>query len=140
MGEQRLVWAGEGVRFDGFATWGDPIPLGDAGAGASKPSDLLPISLAACTAYDVVIILQKQRQDLRGLEVLTYSEQEPEAPWRFTKIHMHFVLVGDVDERKAARAIELSESKYCAVAATIRGAVELGHSFEIQRPDLGRAP
>jgi putative redox protein len=133
MGEQRLIWTGQGVRFDAFATWGDAIPLGDAGAGASKPSDLLPISLAACTAYDVVVILRKQRQDLRGLEVHTQTTQEPDPPWRFTAIHMHFLISGDVDERKAARAIDLSESGYCAVAATLRDSVTLSHSFEIRR-------
>jgi putative redox protein len=137
MGEQRVTWTGDGVRFDGFATWGEAIPFGDRGSGGSKASDLLPISLAACTAYDVVVILQKQRQELRGLEVTTHTEQEPEAPWRFTKIHMHFVITGAVDGRKAARAIDLSESKYCAVAATIRDSVELSHSFEIREADGG---
>ncbi len=135
MGEQRLVWTGDGVRFDAFATWGDPILLGDAGGGASKPSDLLPISLAACTAYDVVVILQKQRQEVLGLEVLTHSVQEPDPPWRFTEIHMHFVLTGAIDERKAGRAIDLSESKYCAVAATLRDQVALSHSFEIRQSE-----
>ena len=132
MGEQRLIWTGEGVEFDGHATWGDPIRIGDREQGGAKPSDLLPISLAACTAYDVVVILRKQRQDLRGLEVVTTTEQEPDAPWTFKRIHMHFVITGDVDDHKAVRAIELSESKYCAVAATLRGRVELSHSHEIR--------
>jgi putative redox protein len=134
MGEQRLVWSGEGVQFSGQATWGTPLLIGDHEGPGAKPSDLLPLSLAACTAYDVVVILRKQRQDLRGLEVLTTTEQEHDAPWTFTAIHMHFVLTGEIDDAKAARAIELSESKYCAVAATIRDVVALSHSHEIRRP------
>lgn len=132
MGEQRLVWTGEGVEFEGLATWGAPVRTGEQGGVGAKPSDLLPLSLSACTAYDVVVILTKQRQDLRGLEVRTITEQEPEAPWTFKKIHMHFVFDGEIDDRKAARAIDLAESKYCAVAATLRDVVELSHSHEIR--------
>ena len=95
MGEQRLVWSGDGQEYEGFTTWGTPVAIGEAGGGA-KPSDLLPLSLAACTAYDVVVILRKQRQTLRALEVLTTSEQEPDPPWTFVRIHQHFVLTGAI--------------------------------------------
>ena len=97
----------------------------------SKPSDLLPISLAACTAYDVVVILGKQRQDLRGLEIVVTSEQDPEPPWTFRAIHLHFRLTGAIDDRRAARAIELSDAKSCSVAATLRPVVRLTHSHEV---------
>jgi putative redox protein len=106
------------------------------GPGA-KPSDLLPLSLAACTAYDVVEILSKQRQPLRRLEVVVTWEQDPEPPWTFRSIHCRFVLTGGVDPRKADRAIELAEEKFCAVAATIRPTVILTHEADI-RPDRGR--
>jgi putative redox protein len=133
MGEQRLVWTGEENRFEGFATYGPAIVVGDHDGVASKPSDLLPLSLAACTAYDVVVILRKQRQDLRALEVISRSQQDPEPPWSFRRIHLHFVLTGDVDDAKADRAIALAESKYCAVAATLRETVELSYSHEIHQ-------
>ncbi len=132
MSEVTLRWTGEGLTFRSQATYGDPILTGQDPEGpGSKPSDLLPISLAACTVYDVVVILRKQRQDLRALEVRTTSEQDPDPPWTFRSIHMHFVLTGAVDDRKASRAIELSESKYCSVAATLRSVVRLSHSYEI---------
>lgn len=131
MGEQRLIWTGEGIQFDGLATYGPPIPLGDPDGRGAKPSDLLPLSLAACTAYDVVVILRKQRQDLEALEVVSHTEQEHEAPWAFISIHLHFVIRGAVDDAKAARAIELAESRYCAVAATLRDTVALSYSHEI---------
>jgi putative redox protein len=131
VGEQRLVWSGEAQEYEGFTTWGSPVAIGEAGGDGAKASDLLPLSLAACTAYDVVVILRKQRQDLRALEVVTTTDQAPEPPWVFTRIHQHFVLTGVIDEHKAARAIELSESKYCAVAASLRATVALSHSHEI---------
>jgi putative redox protein len=132
VGEQRLVWTGEGNGFEGFATYGPAIPVGDRDGVASKPSDLLPLSLAACTAYDVVVILRKQRQVLRALEVVSRTEQEPDPPWAFTKIHLHFVAHGEVAEQKLARAIAIAEAKYCAVAATLRDVVELSYSQEIR--------
>ncbi|MGZ8580730.1 MAG: OsmC family protein [Actinomycetota bacterium] len=132
MGDVTLRWTGEGLTFRSQATYGAPILTGnDPDGPGSKPSDLLPISLAACTVYDVVVILRKQRQDLRALEVRISSEQDTDPPWTFRSIHMHFVLTGTVDDRKAARAIELSESKYCSVAATIRPVVRLSHSHEV---------
>jgi len=125
-------WTGEGMTFESRATYGAPILTGnDPDGPGSKPSDLLPISLAACTVYDVVTILRKQRQDLRGLEVEIDSEQDAAPPWTFRAIHMHFVLSGEVDDRKAARAIALSESKSCSVAATLRPVVRLTHSHEV---------
>ncbi len=132
MSEQGLRWTGEGFGFEGRDQQGHVfgIDTDPQGVGA-KPSDLVPISLAACTSWDVVNILRKQRQALEGLEVKITSEQEPEAPWAFTGIHLHFIITGDVDPAKAERAIELSESRYCSVAATLRPNVELSHSLEI---------
>jgi putative redox protein len=132
MSEQILRWNGSDLQFQGFTSYGDPVAIGgDAQGAGAKPSDLLPLSLAACTAYDVVVILRKQRQDLRGLEVQLRSEQDREAPWAFRSIHQHLVLTGSIDEAKASRAIELSEGRYCSVAATLRESVILTHSHEI---------
>lgn len=127
-----MRWTGQGMTFEGAATYGDPILTGDDPRGpGAKPSDLMPLSLAACTAYDVVVILRKQRQELRGLEIRVTSEQDPEPPWTFRAIHLHFVLTGAIDARKAARAIELSDARSCSVAATLRPVVRLTHSHEI---------
>ena len=126
-----MVWSGEGQEYEGFTTWGAPVAIGEAGGGGAKPADLLPLSLAACTAYDVVVILRKQRQRLDRLEVVTTTEQEPDPPWTFTRIHQHFVMTGEIEDRKAMRAIELAESKYCAVAASLRATVALTHSHEV---------
>ena len=83
------------------------------------------------------MILHKQRQDLRTLEIELTTEQEPDAPFAFTSIHMHFLLTGKIEDRKADRAIALSEEKYCSVAATVRPTVALTHSFEIRPVPAG---
>jgi putative redox protein len=138
MSEVRLSWSGEGLSFDGRTSYGAPIILGAHDEGqAAKASDLLPLSLAACTAYEVVVILQKQRQDLRSLEAIVNSTQDPEPPWRFRSIDIDWVVGGTVDLRKAERAVALSEQKYCAIAATISGVVELTHHVRIE-PALSR--
>jgi len=132
VGTQLLTWTGEELQFLGQATYGEPVQIGgDAAGRGTKPSDLLPLSLAACTAYDVVVILKKQRQDLRGLEVEIVTTQDDDPPWTFRGIHMRFVLTGDVDEGKAVKAVDLAESKYCAVAATLRPVVELSHEVVV---------
>lgn len=99
---------------------------------ATKPSDLLLISLASCSAHDVVMILGRQRQELTSLYVHVDGRQQPEPPYAFTNIHLHYTVSGKtLDNHKVKRAIELSEEKYCSVAATIRGAADITHSCEI---------
>ncbi|MEP7060456.1 MAG: OsmC family protein [Actinomycetota bacterium] len=133
MGTQRLVWTGEELQFLGHTAYGRPLEIGgDVRGPGAKPSDLLPLSLAACTSYDTVVILKKQRQDLRGLEVEITTEQDPEPPWIFRSIQMRFVLTGVVDQAKAEKAVSLAESKYCAVAATLRPVVDLSHTVEVR--------
>jgi putative redox protein len=136
VGEQRLRWTGDGLQFLGNAAYGEPLEIGGDTLGrGAKPSDLLPLSLAACTAYDVVVILRKQRQELRAMEVVTRTTQDSDPPWTFREIHMHFVLTGQVDPAKAERAVYLAESKYCSVAATLRDVVSLTHSVEVAAAD-----
>ena len=100
---------------------------------AIKPSDLLLLSLASCSAYDVVMILKRQRQPLVNLYVNVEGNQASAPPYQFTDIHLHYTVAGDgLDAAKVERAIKLSEEKYCSVAATIRGVATLTHSFDIK--------
>jgi putative redox protein len=132
MADVRLVWTGDRIQFVGTTGYGEPILVGgDVEGPGAKPSDLLPLSLAACTAYDVVEILRKQRQALLGLEVVATSVQDPEPPWTFRSIHLRFRLTGTVDASKAVKAVEIAETRYCAVAATIRSVVRLTHEVTI---------
>ncbi len=107
-------------------------PDGANGVGV-KPVDLLLLALAGCTAVDVVTILQKQRAELADLEIEVEGEQDPDPPWAFRKIHMHFRVRGKgLEEARVARAIRLSEEKYCAVAASLRPRVAIETSFDLQ--------
>lgn len=93
---------------------------------------MLLLSLASCSAYDVVMILGRQRQQLTNLYVTVDGQQAADPPYQFTEIHQHYQVEGvDLDPQKVARAVELSEDRYCSVAATIRGVAMLSHSIEI---------
>lgn len=142
MGKIDVKWLGEESRmFVGRDTMGRTVVAGYwqkpddptwTEARGAKASDLLVIALATCSAYDVVDILQKQRQPLASLAVSADAEQASEAPWQFIRIHLHYQVSGEgLDPKKVERAIQLSEEKYCSVAATIRGTTEITHSFEI---------
>lgn len=100
---------------------------------AAKPSDLLLMSLASCAAYDVVAIMERQRQALASLSIEVDGQQQPQPPYAFTDIHLHFILRGDdLDAEKTERAIALSVDKYCSVAATLRGVAEISFSYTIE--------
>lgn len=136
-----LKWTGQGSQmFVGRDSYGHIIVSGSWPQDNQewqewkgvKPSDLLLLSLASCSAYDVVLILSRQRQQLTNLYVSVDGQQAAEAPYQFTQIHQHYTVEGvDLDPQKVARAIQLSEEKYCSVAATLRGVATLTHSFEI---------
>jgi putative redox protein len=85
-----------------------------------KPPDLMLLSLAACSAFDVVKILQKQRATLAKLDVKVSAEQSSEAPWPFTAIHLRFELAGEgITQKRLEKAIELSMNQYCSVRASL---------------------
>ena len=97
-----------------------------------KPSDLLAMALIGCSSYDVVEILQKQRQDLQQLNVTAESFQDDTPPWRFRRIHIRYQAVGKgIDPEKLRKAIEISEEKYCSVYATLKDAIDITHDFEV---------
>jgi putative redox protein len=128
MADVTLRWTGNRIQFVGTTSYGNPVLVGGDHEGpGAKPSDLLPLSLAACTAYDVVEILRKQRQDLHRLDVTVRSTQDPDPPWTFRAMHVRFVLAGTLDEKKAEKAVDLAETKYCATAATLRSIVAITH-------------
>ena len=96
-----------------------------------KPSDLLLMAVASCSAYDVVEILTKQRQPLQDLKVVCTGDQMPDPPYTFTCIHTKYIVSGPVDPEKLARAIRLSEDKYCSVISTLRPGVPITSEYQI---------
>jgi putative redox protein len=127
-----LQWL-SGKRFVGIDSTNHSVVLSskDEGVGV-RPSDMLLIALASCTAVDVVEILAKKRTLLDSMEIVTTGEQDADPPWTFRKIHMKYRLSGQGLTAKAVeQAIQLSAEKYCSVAATVRATAEITTEFEI---------
>ncbi len=134
MGTVSVKWI-EGGKFIGIDSTKHSVVLSTAAEGVGvKPSDLLLIAVAACTAVDVVEILNKKRMPLTTLEINVNGEQDQDPPWTFRKIHLHFCVGGkNLTEKAVEQAITLSEEKYCSVAATLRATAEISVDFEIQK-------
>src|SRR5688500_12907259 len=99
---------------------------------APSPLEMLLVSVAACTAADVISILQKKREDVTDYNVEIIGERVEEHPKKFIKFHIHHIVRGrSVSEKSVAAAIELSDTKYCSVAATVRPTAEITTSYEI---------
>jgi len=103
-----------------------------AGGTGPKPIELAAAALAGCTAFDVIGILRKKRQQITGYEVQVSAEQASDPPQVFTRVHiLHRVTGEDVDPAAVESAIHLSETKYCSVGAMIAKTAELVTTFEI---------
>ncbi|CAN5754518.1 OsmC family protein [soil metagenome] len=99
---------------------------------APSPLELLLMSVAACTAVDVVSILEKKRQNVTDYKVEITGTRRDEYPRLFTAFHIHHIVYGrSVSEKAVADAVELSDTKYCSVAATVRPTAKITTSFEI---------
>jgi putative redox protein len=99
---------------------------------APTPMEMLLVSVAACTAADIISILEKKRQNVSDYKIEISGERREEYPQAFVKFHVHHIVYGrDVSEQAVAQAIELSDTKYCSVAATVRPTAEITTSFEI---------
>src|SRR5215211_2824087 len=89
-----------------------------------------------CTAGDVISILLKKRQDVTDYNVEVVGERVEDHPRKFIKFHVHHIVHGrSVSEKAVADAIELSDTKYCSVAATVRPTAEITTSYEIIEED-----
>jgi putative redox protein len=99
---------------------------------APSPLEMLLVSVAACTAADVISILHKKRQDVTDYNVEITGERVDDHPRKFIKFHVHHIVHGrTVSEKAVADAIELSNTKYCSVGATVRPTAEITTSYEV---------
>ena len=88
-----------------------------------RPMQMLLMGLGGCSAIDIVMILKKQRQEVRDYKMVVNGEREPgKEPSLWKDISIDFHIYGTVDEDKAKRAVELSMDKYCSVSATLKAA------------------
>ena len=135
--ECSVRWTGEGMSF--VAQTGsnhmvamDGAPDGGGRNLAPRPMELVLAGTGGCTAYDVVVILKKSGQDVRGCEVKLTSERAATDPKVFTKIHMHFVVRGRALKRNLVEhAIRLSHEKYCSASIMLGKTAEITKDFVI---------
>src|SRR5216683_7982295 len=127
IGEQKFI----AVSPSGHALAMDSDRKSNSGPG---PMELLLMALGACTATDIVIILEKKRQRLDSLEVICSGERAAEPPTVWTKLEMLYRFRGQLEDAAVKHAIQLSEDKYCSVAAMLRKTAALSWRYEILPP------
>ncbi|MEO8766951.1 MAG: OsmC family protein [Nitrosospira sp.] len=130
-------------------TWKDEMSfLGESGSGhkvlmdgppeaggqnlGPRPMEMVLMGTGGCTAFDVVLILKKSRQDISDCVVEIEAERALQDPKVFTRIHFHFILIGKkLNHQQVERAINLSAEKYCSASIMLAKTAELTHDFEI---------
>ncbi len=132
----QVTWNG-GMQFEGTADSGHKLILdsspevGGADSGF-RPMELMAISLAGCTAMDVISILRKKRQEVTGFEVKVDAPRAKDHPHVFTEMKVTYVLRGrGIDAASVERAMQLSEEKYCPAQAMLRQAAPIVLAYEI---------
>ena len=129
----RVQWVGK-QRFVAQSPSGHMVALDSdrSSNGAPGPMELLLVALGTCTATDVVSILAKKRQKLESLEVEVSGERAAEPPAVWVKLEIVYKLRGLLDEQSVKHAIQLSEEKYCSVAAMLRKTAPITFRYEIE--------
>jgi putative redox protein len=131
-----IRWSG-GVSFVGSSDSGhDVIMDGSPDYGGqnkgSRPMEVVLIGMGGCTAFDVIHILRKQRQDVTDCVADIDAQRADSDPKVFTKIHVHFKVTGrKLDPKKVDQAIHLSAEKYCSASIMLGKTAEITHDFEL---------
>jgi putative redox protein len=128
-----IHYAGEDL-FVGITPSGHALALdtSDERSSAASPVELLLVALGSCTAVDVISILKKKREVVSDYRIEVSGQRRQDHPRAFTNMEVKHVLRGKgISPKAVAQAIELSEDKYCSVAATLRPTVKIVSTFEI---------
>lgn len=128
-----IKWDGK-LAFSGITPSGHELKMDTAESlggenSAPTPVELLLNAVAGCTAIDIVLILEKMRLTLTSFEIEVSGDRAKEHPKRFTDIHLHYILSGELDVEKVRKAIKLSKDKYCSVAHSLNA--NISASFTI---------
>ena len=132
----RIKWV-EQVSFLGetesvHAVLMDGPPSGGGRNLGPRPMEMVLLGTGGCTAYDVIHILKKSRQQVSDCVIEIISERAQEDPKVFTKIHFHFVVTGkDLKPEQVERAIHLSAEKYCSASIMLGKMADITHDFEV---------
>jgi putative redox protein len=128
----------EGVSFAGQSESGHTIVMDGPPDGGGKnlgvrPMEMLLLGMGGCTAYDVVLILRKSRQQITDCVAEIDATRADTDPKVFTKIHVHFIVTGKaLEQKKVGMAVNLSAEKYCSASIMLGKVAEITHDFEIQ--------
>ncbi len=131
-----IKWAG-GMSFTGVADSGHAVIMDGAPEyggenKGSRPMELVLIGMGGCTAFDVLHILRKARQDVSDCVAEIKADRATVDPKVFTQIHVHFIISGkNLDPKKVEHAIELSSNKYCSASIMLGKTAQITHDFEI---------
>lgn len=110
----------------------DGAPDGGGRNLAPRPMEVVLAGTGGCTAYDVVLVLRKSGQEVRGCELTLKAERAEKDPKVFTKIHLHFTVTGvGLKASLVERAVKLSHEKYCSASIMLEKTAEMTHSFEV---------
>ncbi len=101
---------------------------------AARPVEVLLCALGGCTGMDVVSVLRKMKTEPTGLRIEIDDERAPEYPKVITRLHLTYVIEGDVPEENAAKAIDLSLAKYCPITNTLAGVARITSEFRVVPP------
>lgn len=140
--DARVTWS-SGLSFTGSAETGFSVPLGaDPGVGGAndgfRPLELMAVSLAGCTAMDVISILRKKQQAVTAFEVQVRADQQDVHPHVFTRAVITYLVTGQkVDPAAVERAIDLSATKYCPAQAMLSQSFAMELVYEIYEQQDG---
>ncbi|MFZ1749021.1 MAG: OsmC family protein [Saprospiraceae bacterium] len=102
---------------------------------AVSPMESVLMAAAACSSIDVETLLKKMRQDIVSIRVEVEGTRVDAVPAVFSKIHLHYIIKGDVKIDKAKKAVDMSIEQYCSVSLMLAKAVEVTHSYEVVVPE-----
>ena len=133
MAAVEVRWQKDGLRFEGKTEHGTMgLASSSDEKGGVTPMEAVLVAVGGCTGMDVASVLVKMRQPLEEFWLEVDGQRATEHPQRFTTLEVVYHLKGDLDESKVRRAIELSETKYCSVEATLRPAVPITSRYVIE--------
>lgn len=127
----------DGVTFEGTSGSGHKINIdgppehGGHNRGA-RPMELVLLGMGACTAFDVVHILRKSRQDVAGCQVELDAQRAEQVPKVFTRIRVRFIISGkNLQDSAVKRAVDLSAHKYCSASVMLGKTAHITHEYEV---------
>lgn len=130
--DQSVRWTGSRLTFEAKSGSGHAFPIDSDKQTGCSPMELLLLGAGGCASIDVVMILQKARQDITDVRVEIGGERREEMPRYFTAVDMHFIVEGrSVKEQHVKRAIDLAMEKYCSASAQLAALADITASYEI---------